>query len=439
MLIKMVGSNEAREAILKDRWPMRRGLDLGLLKYAESIIEDVKRRGDLALLELTEKFDRVRLTAERLKVGQEEIKEAYEKVSEEQISAIKTAKIRVEGLEKQILAHSSFEYEDGDVKIRRVYRPIASVGCYIPSGGAAYPSTVMMTVVPAKVAGVPRVVICSPPRRDGEINPLTLVAADLCGADEIYRVGGIQAVAALAYGTETIKPVVKIVGPGNQYVLAAKNIISRDIPLDFPAGPSEIAILADDKSDPRLIARDMLSQAEHGVDSISMLVTTSLHVANMVAEELKRLVEGVPNREVVSQSLERNGLIVVSERIDEAIELINEFAPEHLEIMAENAYEISDRIYSAGLVLIGNYTPTSLSDYCLGTNHVLPTNGFGQVYSGLSVLNFVKLMNIAECSRDALEKLSLTAKVLARSEGLLNHALAIEERLKVGSGKKGNN
>lgn len=429
-MIKIVRSNEAREAILKDRWPIRGGLDLELLKYAESIILDVKRRGDLALVELTEKFDRVRLITERLRVSQEEIKEAYEKVSEEQISAIKAAKIRVEGFEKQILAHSSFKYEDGGVRIRRVYRPIASVGCYIPGGGAAYPSTVIMTVVPAKVAGVPRVVICSPPRWDGEINPLTLAAADICGADEIYRVGGIQAVAALAYGTETIKPVVKIVGPGNQYVLAAKNIISRDIPIDFPAGPSEIAILADEKSDPSLIARDMLSQAEHGVDSISMLVTTSLHVAKLVAEEIKRLVEDAPNREVVSQSLERNGLIVISESINEAIELINAFAPEHLEIMAENADKLSERICSAGLVLIGNYTPTSLSDYCLGTNHVLPTSGFGHVYSGLSALNFIRFMNIAECSRDALEKLSLTAKVLSEGEGLLNHALAIEERIK---------
>ncbi|MEM2939382.1 MAG: histidinol dehydrogenase [Candidatus Bathyarchaeia archaeon] len=430
MLIKIVRSDEARESILKDRWPMRRGLDLGLLKYAESIIEDVKRRGDLALVELTEKFDRVTLTAERLRVGREEIKEAYEKVSEEQISAIKTAKIIVEGFEKQILAHSSFEYENGGVRIRRVYRPIVSAGCYIPCGGAAYPSTVIMTVVPAKAAGVPRVVVCSPPRWDGEINPLTLAAADICGADEIYRVGGIQSVAAMAYGTETIKPVVKIVGPGNQYVLAAKKIISRDVPIDLPAGPSEIVILADEKSDPRLISRDMLSQAEHGVDSISMLVTTSLHIANNVVEEIKRLVEDAPNREVVSQSLERNGLIVVSESIDEAIDLINAFAPEHLEIMAENAYDLSERIHSAGLVLIGNYTPTSLSDYCLGTNHVLPTSGFGQVYSGLSALNFVRFMNIAECSRDTLEKLSLTAKVLAEGEGLLNHALAVEERIK---------
>lgn len=429
-MIKIVRSNEAREAILKDRWPIRRGLDSELLKYAESIILDVKRRGDLALVELTEKFDRVRLVAERLRVSQEEIKEAYERVSEEQISAIKAAKIRVEGFEKQILAHSSFEYEDGGVRISRVYRPIASVGCYIPGGGAAYPSTVIMTVVPAKVAGVPRVVICSPPRWDGEINPLTLAAADICGADEIYRVGGIQAVAALAYGTETIKPVVKIVGPGNQYVLAAKNIISRDIPIDFPAGPSEIVILADEKSDPSLIARDMLSQAEHGVESISMLVTTSLHVAKLVAEEIKRLVKDAPNREVVSQSLERNGLIIISESINEAIELINAFAPEHLEILAENADKLSERICSAGLMLIGNYTPTSLSDYCLGTNHVLPTSGFGHVYSGLSALNFIRFMSIAECSRDALEKLSLTAKVLSEGEGLLNHALAIEERIK---------
>jgi histidinol dehydrogenase len=430
MPIKIVNLDEAREEILEGRWPSGKCLDSELLEYAESIIEDVKRRGDLALIELTEKFDNVKLTADRLRVSREEIEEAYGKVSDEQIWAIKNAKIRVEEFEKRILTHSSFNYEDCGVKICRVHRPIASVGCYIPGGEAAYPSTVIMTIVPAKVAGVPRVALCSPPRWEGEINPLTLVAADICGANEIYRVGGIQAVAALAYGTETIKPVMKIVGPGNRYVLAAKNIISRDVPIDFPAGPSEIAILADEKASPRLIARDMLSQAEHSIDSISMLITTSLCLAKSVVEEIKRLMSDAPNREIISQSLERNCLIVISENIDEAIGLINEFAPEHLEIMAENAYELSEEIYSAGLVLIGNYTPTSLSDYCLGTNHVLPTGGFGQVHSGLSVLNFVRFMNIAECSKDALEKLSLTAKVLAESEGLLNHALAIEERIK---------
>jgi len=435
MAIKVMKVSEARATTLKNRWPNKRSINVELLKYIEKLIETVKQRGDEALIELTEKFDKVKLTAEHLRVSGEDIEEAYSKVSDEQLSALKAAKNRVEEFEKQILLNSTFEYSWNGVKIRRVYRPLTSVGCYIPGGKAAYPSTVIMTVVPAKVAGVSRIVVCSPPKEDGEINPLTLVAADICGASEIYRIGGVQAIAALAYGTETIKPVEKIVGPGNQYVSAAKMIVSRDVPIDLPAGPSEIMILADEKSDPRFIAVDMVSQAEHGADSIPILITVSRRVAEAVDEEIGNLMENVSNRQVVSQSLERNGFILVAENMEEAIDFVNDFAPEHLEIFAENAYEIAERIHSAGLVLIGGYTPVSLSDYYLGTNHVLPTGGFGQVYSGLSVLSFIRFMNIVECKKESFKKLSFIAKVLAESEGLLNHALAIEERTKNGCEK----
>lgn len=430
MIIKVMAVREALITVLNDRWPNKRHVNPELLKYVEDIIREVKRRGDEALIELTEKFDGVRLTAERLRVNREDIEEAYNKVSDKQLSAIKAAKDKVERFEKQVLLNSTFEYMWDHVKIRRVYRPLTSVGCYVPGGKAAYPSTVIMTVTPAKTAGVSRVVVCSPPKKNGEINPLILAAADICGANEVYRIGGIQAIAALAYGTETIKPVEKIVGPGNRYVLAAKTVVSRDVPIDLPAGPSEIMILADDKSDPRFIAVDMVSQAEHDVDSIPVLVTTSRRVAEAVAKEIENLMEKVPNSRVVSESLEKNGLLLIAESMDEAIDFINDFAPEHLEIFAENAYEIAERIYSAGLVLIGENTPVSLSDYCLGTNHVLPTGGSGRVYSGLSAFSFVRFMNIVECGKESLKKLSFTAKVLAESEGLLNHALAIEERMK---------
>jgi len=280
------------------------------------------------------------------------------------------------------------------------------------------------------VAGVSRVVVCSPPKKNGEINPLTLVAADLCGVDEFYRVGGAQAIAALAYGTETISPVDKIVGPGNKYVLAAKSIVSRDVPIDHPAGPSEIMILADDGANPNYVAWDMIAQAEHSADSIAILVTASIHVARLVLEKINQLLNTIPDGERVRVALEGRGAILIAENMDEAIGFVNEFAPEHLEIIAKGAHEIAERINSAGMILIGDYTPASLSDYSLGTNHVLPTGGFGRVYSSLSVLSFIKHINVAEASKKALKELWDGIKVLAESEGLPNHALSIGERLK---------
>lgn len=423
--------NDVCSSLLKERWPRKKSLDQDLLEHVRRIIEDVRRRGDSALIDLTAKFDGVKLSVKDLRVSRRDIEEAYSRVSDEQISAIKLVRDRVERFERSILERVQFEYEDDlGVRIRREIRPIRSVGCYVPGGRAAYPSTIVMTVVPAKVAGVPRIAICSPPQKDGVINPLTLVAADICGADEFYRVGGVQAIAALAYGTETIKPVDKIVGPGNRYVLAAKQLVSSDVPIDHPAGPSEIMILADDTANPSYIAMDLISQAEHGADSIAILLTTSVNVANIALKEITRLLDQVPNRSIVRASIEGNGFILVAENMDEAIEFINDFAPEHLEIIAEGAHKMSKKIYSAGLILIGHTTPVSLSDYSLGTNHVLPTGGYGHVYQSLSVLNFIRCVNIAECPIKAFEALYSSAKVLAESEGLLNHALAIDGRIK---------
>ena len=431
MPIKVLKISEAQKLALEDRWPRKRWLNEKLLAYVREIIEDVKKRGDIALIDLTAKFDGVKLKVDQLKVSREEIEEAYDKVSEKQISAIKLAKERVERFERKILAQIGFKYEDElGVKIHWEHRPIRSVGCYIPGGEASYPSTVIMTVVPAKVAGVPRIVACSPPKRSGEIDSLTLVAADLCGVDEFYRVGGAQAIAALAYGTETINPVDKIVGPGNRYVLAAKSIVSSDVPIDHPAGPSEIVILADEEACPTYVAWDMIAQAEHSADSIAILVTTSMRIARLVLEKIMQLLNTVPNRDRVRAALERKGLILVANSVKEAVEFVNEFAPEHLEVIAEKAHEIAEQINSASLILVGNCTPVSLSDYSLGTNHVLPTGGFGRVYSPLSVLNFIKYVSIVEASKKALRELWEGIRVLAESEGLPNHALAIGERLK---------
>ena len=417
--------------LLEKRWPETRGINRELEIYVESIIKEVRERGDKALIEFTNKFDGVELTSSQLRVTEKEVKDAYGKVDESQISAIEFAKSRLEIFEKELLGRINFEVKDVGIEIYSRTSPIRSVGCYVPGGEAAYPSTVIMTVTPAKVAGVSRIVVSSPPKKGGEVNPLTLVAADLCGADEIYRVGGIQAIAALAYGTETIKPVEKIVGPGNRYIVAAKALVSIDVPIDLPAGPSEIAILADESADPRIVALDMISQAEHDSDAIPILVTTSRNLAERVVDELEGIVNSAPRREIVSESLFRKGLVVVCQDIEEAISFINEFASEHLEVMMEDSIDIADKIKSAGLLLLGRYTPVSASDYCLGTNHVLPTGGFVHVFSGLSVLNFVKRVNTVQCSKKSLLRIKDNVKVLAEAEGLFNHALAVEERFRV--------
>lgn len=419
--------SEARESLLKDRWPSRRTLDQDLLRYVEDIIADVRRRGDQALMEFTEKFEGVRLGADRLRVSGEEIEEAYSKVSSEQIVAIETAKRRIEEFERAILSRISLDHVNGSgVIISRRYRPIRSAGCYVPGGRFPYPSTLLMTAVPAKVAGVPRVIVCTPPARDGKVHPLTLVAADICRVDEVYRVGGAHAIAALAYGTETIKPVEKIVGPGNRYVLAAKMIVSRDVPIDHPAGPSEVMVLADGGADPRYVALDLISQAEHGPDSIAILVSPSERLSREVLREATRLISGHGLGGGASGEI----LILEAGDIDEALEFVNDFAPEHLEIIAEDADGLSERVRSAGLILIGPSTPVALSDYCIGTNHVLPTGGYSHAYQSLSVLSFVRLVNIVKCQPDALRKLSTSAKTLAISEGLMWHAMAIDERVR---------
>ena len=429
--VEPLGSSTVPGEVLKKRWPKTKKISPELEDYVRAIIEEVERRGNDALVDLTIKFDGVKLSPGDLRVGPEEIEKAYGKVDGEQISAIEFAKQRVEGLERNLLMRLDFKYESEGIKILGRARPLRSVGCYVPGGGAAYPSTLIMTAVPANVAGVPRVVVCSPPRGGGEINPLTLVAADICGVDEIYRIGGAQAVAALAYGTETIRPVEKIVGPGNKYVQTAKMLVSKNVSIDMPAGPSEIVVLADGSADPRIVALDLISQAEHGADGISMLVTTSRSLARAVVEEFEKI-KSLPSMETVVRASLRNGLVLVCEDMEGALAFVNEFAPEHVEVMMEDAWDVAERITSAGLILIGEYTPVAASDYCLGTNHVLPTGGYSRVFSGLSVLDFTKRVNIVEGSEEGLLKVRRSVRILAESEGLPNHALAVEGRFKVG-------
>ena len=425
--IRMLEGSSLPLDVLNKRWPNTRRLSSELISYVDGIINEVKRRGDLALIEFEERFDGVKLSPGMLRVNREDIEKAYDKISDKLVSAIEFSKSRVEAFQKEILRRVRFEYEETGLRIRSCASPIRRLGCYVPGGKAAYPSSVVMMATPAKVAGVSEIAISSPPKSRGEVDPSVLVAADICGVDEIYRIGGAQAIAALAYGTQTVRPVDKIVGPGNRYVQAAKILVSRDLPIDIPAGPSEIAIIADEKADPRIIALDMISQAEH-LDAVCILVTTSMELAENVAEILERRVESSPNRKLVSENLSKNGLILVCKSLKEAIRIVNRFAPEHLEIMTEDAWSIAERITSAGLILIGADTPVAASDYCLGTIHVLPTGGFSHVYSGLSVLDFVKRFCIVECSRGKLREIRDSVRILAESEGLMNHSFAVEGR-----------
>jgi histidinol dehydrogenase len=396
----------------------------------KAIVNKVVKNGDAALIEFTEKFDKTKLKAENLRVTTEEIEEAYKVVSEKQISALKLMKSKVSSFERLILERIIFETSKDGIAVQNVLRPIESVGCYIPGGQAAYPSSVVMTAVPAKIAGVPRIVVCSPPTTKGTINPLILVAADICEVNEIYKVGGAQAIAALAYGTETIKPVKKIVGPGNKYVTMAKILVSKDIAIDMPAGPSEVLVLADETANPQLIALDMISQAEHGADSVAGLITTSEKLAEEVVSWLNKMATSTDRGTIVRKALADYGFVITCKSTDEMVALANDFAPEHVEIITRNPMKVADRITSAGIILIGPYSPVSLSDYGSGTNHVLPTGGFGHAFSGLSVLDFARRVSIVESSREGLLQVKNHVKVLTEAENLPNHYKAIEARFK---------
>jgi histidinol dehydrogenase len=400
---------------------------LELEESVRAIINQVKAEGDKALLEFALKFDKAELTFKTLRVRSEEFKEAYTQTSPEQLSALKFMKEKISNYQKQILTQTDVKQNDNGISVQTVLKPLESVGCYVPGGQAAYPSTLVMTVVPAKIAGVPRIVVVSPSDSQGKVNPLVLVAADICGVDEVYKVGGAQAIAALAYGTKLIQPVRKIVGPGSKYVTAAKVMVSTDVAIDMPAGPSEVLVLADEAADARLIAYDMISQAEHGGDSVAGLITTSEKVANSVQEWLAKLSAVAQRGEKIAQSLANYGFIIVCKNVDEMVELSNLFAPEHLEVLTVNPKELAGRLV-AGLILLGPYSPVPLSDYASGTNHVLPTGAFAHSFSALSVYDFMRRVSIIESTRTGLERVKDSVKVLTDTENLPNHYKAIEAR-----------
>ncbi|MCY1155747.1 MAG: hisD [Nitrososphaera sp.] len=399
-----------------------------LLEDAKAIMRDVSEHGDPAVLNYTSKFDGARLDS--LRVSEQEMKQAYAQVTKDQIMAVKLMKQRLIKSELAILKRlKGIAVSSEGVRIDRMVKPVTSVGCYIPGGKARYPSTVVMCAVPAKVAGLKRVVALSPPRKDGTIDPLTLVAADICRVDEFYKVGGAHGIAALAYGTQSIKPVNKIVGPGGMFVTAAKLIASATVSTDMVAGPTELLIYADASADSQLIAVDLISQAEHSTDTVCGLVTTSDKLASEVQKQVESIIKNITRSDIVKKSLENNGFIVICRNESSCIEFVNEFAPEHLEIMCKYADAIAKKIDSAGLVLIGPYAPSSASDYSLGSNHVLPTLGFGKSRASLSVLDFVKIVNKVKVNKSGLAKVDRSIREITSVEGLLNHYEAVKARM----------
>ena len=426
MIKKIIVKNPLKEANLirrSNRIPQKN-------EIVEKIINDVIRFGDDAIIKYTKKYDKTKINT--IRVEKSELKKAYKKVTTNQLNSLKKSKKLLEKNETILLKRlTGIVSSENGVTIKRTLKPIESVGCYVPGGRARYPSTLMMCAVPAMVAGVKRISIVTPPMRDGSIDPVTLVAADLCGIDEVYSVGGAQAVAALAYGTKTIKKVDKIVGPGGLFVNMAKFLVSNKTTIDMIAGPTELLIYADSRSDPRYVVKDLISQAEHSQDTICGIVTTSQSLVKKLQSEISNILNTSLSRsEIISSSLKKNGFIALCRNEDDSISFMNELAPEHLQIISENPNRIATRISTAGVVLLGKYSPSSASDYCLGSNHVLPTIEFGKSKSSLSVLDFVKLVNHITVTRAGLQSVQKYIKELAFAEGLPNHYFAVEERFR---------
>jgi len=398
-------------------------------KIVKSILDEVKIHGDSALKKYEKKFSGANIKS--IRVSQKETKNSYNRVTKQEILAINLAKKRLEKTEQKIksLLKNQIIKNDG-IQISKKFVPLQNIGCYIPGGLAKYPSSVVMSVVPAKIAGVKRIVVVSPPNSNGEIDPLTLVAADICGANEIYKTGGAQAIAALSFGTKSIPKVDKIVGPGGSFVTMAKSMISNYTAIDMLAGPTELGIIADVSANPLYVALDLISQAEHSKDTFCYLITNSNKFANSVNQNLKELLKTIKRSDIVERSLKKNGFIAVCKNSSDMIALANELAPEHLQIMTKNPQKQSSKITTPGLVLLGNDTPSSASDYILGSNHILPTGGFGKTRGSLSVLDFIKINTQVKATKSSLFQISKHLDVFTKAEGLPNHYEAVKGRLK---------
>ena len=394
----------------------------------DEILKNVKEKGDEALFAYTKEFDKTEVTKETIRVTEEEIKEAYEAVDPALIEVIRKALVNIRSYHEKQRQNSWFTTEAKGTMLGQKVTPLERVGVYVPGGKAVYPSSVLMNIVPAKVAGVDQIVMTTPPGKDGKVNPSTLVAAKEAGADEIYKVGGAQAIGALAYGTESIPKVDKIVGPGNIFVALAKKAVYGYVSIDSIAGPSEILVLADETANPRYVAADLLSQAEHDELASAILITTSREFAAKVSEEVDGFVKILSRKEIIQKSLDNFGYILIAENMDEAIETANAIASEHMEIVTANPFEVMMKVRNAGAIFIGENSSEPLGDYFAGPNHVLPTNGTAKFFSALSVDDFVKKSSIVYYSREALREIHKDIEQFATSEQLTAHANSIAVR-----------
>ena len=392
------------------------------------IIENVRANRDAAIFDYTKRFDGADINAENILVTEDEIKEAYEKVDQKLLTVIRKALISIRKYHEKQRQYSWFDSEESGIILGQKVTALEKVGVYVPGGKAVYPSSVLMNIVPAKVAGVKTIVMTTPPGKDGKVNPATLVAAKEAGVDAIYKVGGAQAIAALAFGTESVPKVDKIVGPGNIYVALAKKAVFGFVSIDSIAGPSEIMVLADETANPRFVAADLLSQAEHDEMASAILVTTSRDLAEQVSKEVEGFVAQLSRKEIIQKSLDNYGYILVAESMDEAIATVNEIASEHLELVTKNPFETMTKIRNAGAIFVGEYSSEPLGDYFAGPNHVLPTNGTAKFFSPLSVDDFIKKSSIISYSREALEPIYKDIVQFAECEQLTAHANSIRVR-----------
>ncbi len=400
-------------------------------KTVEAIVENVKNRRDEAVFEYTKEFDQADLDASNIRVTREEIDQAMAQVDEGLLGVMKKSMDNIRRYHEKQKRNSWFDAQPDGAILGQKVTALESVGVYVPGGKAAYPSSVLMNIVPAEVAGVKRIVMVTPPGKDGKVNPVTLTAAHLAGATEVYKVGGAQAVAALAFGTQSIPRVNKIVGPGNIFVALAKKAVYGHVSIDSIAGPSEILVIADDSANPRFVAADLLSQAEHDELASAILVTTSMELAKKVSDEVDGFLNILSRSHIIARSLDNYGYILVTDTMEKAVETANNIAPEHLEIVTANPFEVMTKIQNAGAIFIGEYSSEPLGDYFAGPNHILPTNGTAKFFSPLGVDDFIKKSSIIYYSREALEKAHKDIELFAESEYLTAHANSIRVRFEM--------
>ncbi|MBL4786692.1 MAG: histidinol dehydrogenase [Cohaesibacteraceae bacterium] len=428
MPLILTASDAEFESCFQELLEMKREVSSDVNDAVATIIEDVRSMGDDALEQYTMRFDRFDVGKAGLRISQDEINAAWVQVDEETLAALKLAKDRIESHHKRQMPKDDYYTDDLGVELGSRWTPIEAVGIYVPGGMASYPSSVLMNAIPARVAGVKRLVMVVP-TPDGVLNPLVLAAAHLAGIDEIYRVGGAQAIAALAYGTRTIEPVYKIVGPGNAYVAAAKRQVFGTVGIDMIAGPSEVLVVADADNDPEWIAADLLAQAEHDTAAQSILLTDNADFATAVCDAVERQLKVLPKEEIARASWKDFGAVIIVDDIVSAMPIINSIAAEHLELAVEDPDALLPLVHNAGAIFLGRYTPEVIGDYVGGSNHVLPTARSARFSSGLSVLDFVKRTSILRCTPDSLRKLGPAAMSLAKAENLEGHARSVAKRL----------